>query len=79
MWSVLRKLGKFMLETAQKFAHVFGNGEGAFFVNTVPVWVEPKAKFSIPICRHHTVLLQGVEQVFGIRFLGVLDAKVVNA
>ena len=48
-------------------------------MNVVPVKIETKISFSAPFPRYFVVCLQDCEEVVGVSFANVFDAKVVNA
>ena len=50
-----------------------------FVVNVVPIKVETKIYFSSPVPQYFVVCLQDCEEVVGVHFSNIFDAKVFNA
>ena len=48
-------------------------------LNVVPIKIETKILFSAPVPQYFVVCLQDCEEVVGVNFANVFDAKVVNA
>ena len=68
-----------MLKSFESIRYVCEHGEMDFVVNVVPIKIETKISFSAPVPRYFVVCLQDCEEVVGVNFANVLDAKVVNA
>ena len=68
-----------MMKSFESIRYVCEHGEMDFVVNVVPIKIETKISFSAPVPRYFVVCLQDCEEVVGVNFSNVFDAKVVNA
>jgi hypothetical protein len=78
MWLVLRFVGWRMIESCKCFVDVTGHGEVNFVGLVIPIDGEAKVVCAIPVRIAFIVLFEYCKEMFGICFVDVLDAEIVN-
>ena len=68
-----------MMKSFESIRYVCEHGEMDFVVDVFPINIKTKISFSAPVPRYSVVCLQDHEEVVGVNFANVFDAKVVNA
>ena len=68
-----------MMKSFESIHYVCEDGETDFVVNVVPINIKTKLSFSASVPRYFVMCLQDYEEVVGVNFASVFDAKVVNA
>ena len=67
-----------MMKAFESICHICKHGEMDFVVNVVLIKIKTKISFSATVPRYFVVCLQDCEDVVGVNFANIFDAKVVN-
>ena len=68
-----------MLKSFESIRYACEHGGMDFVVNVFPIKIKTKITFPAPVPQYFVVCLQDCEEVVGVNFANVFDAKVVNA
>jgi hypothetical protein len=58
--------------------NIVGHGNVDIFFGVVPFYSEATIKFAFPVGGNGVKVLKGIDEVVGIVFANILDAKVIN-